>query len=358
MKKMIIGCLALMLSIGAVMSPSAQAAANDWPEFSLAWSEYPSWSIYGVLHASGLVDGRAGKFGPIEQKRQVDIVLRQAEYDPCIAQYASGEVDAVCMTNTDALNPSLGKKSVFVFPTSTSVGADGWLVPANITDVRQLKGKNSYGLKASVSEYAYVRFLQKAGEDPSQYPFVNRDPALAAMRMQQGDNEPIVVWNPFVLQTLANRKDIHRLFDTTLIPGEILDAVVMSQAALDRPGGDRFVYALMDGFYAVNQRLADPQTRDQTLIALGKKFCSLDLAGMSTCVKETRIYDTPQKALALMMSPSLPDTMNRVIGVWTMQGVLTNIPKVGYGSKTEVPNADLRFDPTYLRNYLAQANKK
>jgi hypothetical protein len=46
-----------------------------------------------------------------------------------------------------------------------------------------------------------------------------------------------VVWNPFVLETLNRRKDTHVLFDSTTLPNEIIDAVVMAQASLDKPGG-------------------------------------------------------------------------------------------------------------------------
>jgi hypothetical protein len=54
------------------------------PSFSLAWSEYPSWSVFGVAHTQKLIDGAPGKQGPIESKWNVDIVLKEAEYDPAL----------------------------------------------------------------------------------------------------------------------------------------------------------------------------------------------------------------------------------------------------------------------------------
>ncbi|MEO0530408.1 MAG: hypothetical protein AAF266_07485, partial [Planctomycetota bacterium] len=94
------------------------------PSFSLAWSEYPSWSVFGVAHENGLILKGEGKLGEIEKKWGVDIVLVQAEYDPCLSQYANSTVDAVCMTNMDSLAPATGRDSVAILPTSTSVGAD------------------------------------------------------------------------------------------------------------------------------------------------------------------------------------------------------------------------------------------
>src|ERR1051325_586332 len=45
------------------------------PTFSLAWSEYPSWSVFGVASELGLIDGRQGHQGELEKKWGVDIVL-------------------------------------------------------------------------------------------------------------------------------------------------------------------------------------------------------------------------------------------------------------------------------------------
>lgn len=84
------------------------------PSFSLAWSEYPSWSVFGVAHMQKLIDGAAGKQGPIEKKWNVDIVLKEAEYDPCLTMYGAGQADAVCITDMDVLNPATSRAmSVF-----------------------------------------------------------------------------------------------------------------------------------------------------------------------------------------------------------------------------------------------------
>src|SRR5262249_19005695 len=79
-------------------SSGTKAPANV-PTFSLAWSEYPSWSTFGVAHETGMIDGKKGSMGPIERKWNVDIELKEADYDPCITMYGAGQCDAVCITN-------------------------------------------------------------------------------------------------------------------------------------------------------------------------------------------------------------------------------------------------------------------
>ena len=63
------------------------------------------------------------------------------------------------------------------------------------------------------------------GEKEADYSFTNMDPAAAALAMQQKQEgyEAIVVWNPFVMETLNKRDDVHVLADSTAIPGEIVD---------------------------------------------------------------------------------------------------------------------------------------
>ena len=53
--------------------------------FTLAWSEYPSWSVFGVADEAGLIDKDEGKKGTLEEKWGVDIVLKQLDYEPCLA---------------------------------------------------------------------------------------------------------------------------------------------------------------------------------------------------------------------------------------------------------------------------------
>jgi NitT/TauT family transport system substrate-binding protein len=336
------------LSLASVLTRPVFAAA---PSFSLAWSEYPSWSVFGVAHAEKLIDGAQGKQGPIERKWNVDIVLKEAEYDPCLTMYGSSQCDAVCITTLDALNPSLSRPSVVVLPTSTSFGADALIVPKSVTDIKQLRGKKIHGLAKTVSEYCFVRNLELLGEKEADYKFTNMDPGAAAVAMQQRQKEieAIIVWNPFVLETLNKRKDTHVLFDSTKIPNEIIDSVVVAQASLDKPGGRDFACAVIDAFYAVNRRLADPATRDDTLLAIGEKFSHLDLASMKKVVQQTKFYGTPQEALALLTGEQLKALTARVMDFCVKHEITASAPKVGYGTKEQAPGAALRIDPSYIR---------
>jgi hypothetical protein len=69
---------------------SGGGSASKAPaKFKLAWSEYPSWSIFGVADEVGLIDGKEGAMGSIEKKYNVDIELVLADYDQCITSTES-----------------------------------------------------------------------------------------------------------------------------------------------------------------------------------------------------------------------------------------------------------------------------
>ncbi len=337
-------CLGLMVL--------AVSAAAETPSFSLAWSEYPSWSAFGVADVVGIIDGDKDKLGRVEKKWNVDIVLRQADYDPCLVMYGAKQVDAVCITNMDILNPSLSRQSVAILPTSTSHGADACIVSQDITDVKQLKGKPVYGLAKTVSEYTFYRNLELAGENPKEYRFVNRDPAAAALGFQQKRSgvEAIVVWNPFVLETLNKRADARVLFDSTRIPGEIIDMVVVAQESLDKPGGAAFACAMIEAFYELNKMLEEEKTRDRTLLALGEKFSNLDLQSMRKVVQQTKFYASADAALELFNSEELKSTMEKVAKFCLQADITPKEPKTAYGPRdADNRAAHLRFDPTYVK---------
>ncbi len=348
-----VGAFALTSGCDNSSSPSESSAGSTTnagdeapPVFSLAWSEYPSWSVFGVAEMKGLINGKEGELGPVEKKWNVDIVLNETDYDTCINMYANGAVDAVCITNMDILNPSMGRTAVAILPTSTSFGADACIV-TGIDTIQDLKGKKAYGLEASVSQYTFVRNLEIAGENPADYIFSNMDPAAAAQAMitQQAGYDAIVVWNPFVLETLKQRSDAKVLFDSTKIPGEIIDMVVAAKDSLDKPGGDRFAEAVIDTFYQLNEMLADPETGDETLVALGSKFSSLGLEKMKVVVEQTKFYKTPAEAKALFDSQELHTTMDKVTGFCKDYKIIEKVPAIAYGGSKDEP---LTFTSQYI----------
>ncbi|MDP3767312.1 MAG: hypothetical protein Q8S13_04805, partial [Dehalococcoidia bacterium] len=92
---------------GTTQAPAPQAdtgiADCDLPSFSLAYSEYASWSTFAVAEMEQKVAAEKGKCGPIERKYGVDLELKFMGYSPSIGAYGGGTADAVTITHLDML---------------------------------------------------------------------------------------------------------------------------------------------------------------------------------------------------------------------------------------------------------------
>ena len=158
----------------------------------------------------------------------------------------------------------------------------------------------------------------------------------------------IVVWNPFVISTLASREDVRVLFDSTKIPNEIVDSVVVAKSSLEKPGGEAFACAVIETFYEVNKAMADPAKRDDTLKAIGQKFAAVSLEDMEKVVKQTKFYGTPDEGIAVLTGAELPKTMETVVGFCESHGIVDQKPSLGFGDAGKAPDAALRFDASYI----------
>lgn len=361
MKKMLLIC-GLMMVVGCQNSsvnpsPAVKSVEAKAPVFVHSYSEYPSWSTFGVADARGIINGAQGAQSELEKKWNVDIILKLADYDTCLTQFGSNTVDSSCLTALDSLAPSIGRPAVIVLPTSTSDGGDALIVAdsafkAGRDDfvLQELKNVPVYGLEKSVSQYAFERVLTTRGLNPKDYTFRNMDPAAAAQAMQtkQPNVNAIMVWNPFVLQTLRTRPDTKAVFSSDVLKEEIVDCVVVGKDALEREGGDRFACCLIEAFYKVNELIDNPSTRDAALIDLGNKFCNLGVEDMKLVCQQTKFYDTPEKGVALLNSQKYRDvTMPMVVEFAVSHEIVPaskNVKRIGF----EDSEALLNFTTKYI----------
>lgn len=347
MKRMISILLLPVMMVGCYSSDVEPRTEVKAPVFKLCYSEYPSWSIFAVAGEQGLLNPEEGQ-SELEKKYGVDIVLVELDYDRCMQYYAANSVDMACLTNTDVLSKSMGRPATAILPTSTSDGADAVIVGPGIDKVQDLKGVEVYGLEESVSDYVFYRGLEELGQDIADYKFVMQDPAAAANTMAGGsDNvKAICVWNPFKMTVLETRSDTKVLFDSTLIPDEVVDMVIMGNDSLKREGGEAAARCVAEAFYQMCDKMNGPE-RSETLVALGANFSNLNADQMAKVCTETKFYDTPEKARELLSS-RIQDTMPIVLKSYIGRDIVPAEIEVSY---TYDPNgrANLTFTDAFLK---------
>ncbi len=151
-----------------------------------------------------------------------------------------------------------------------------------------------------------------------------------------------------MLQTLRTRDGAKVLFDSSTIPEEIIDMVVIGKDALSRPGGEKFAAAVVETFYEINKRMADPDKGDETLVAIGEKFSSLQLEDMKEVVKQTQFYSTPDAAIELFTKEKFQtETMPQVVDFCASHGIVDNKPTIGFNDDSAQVN--------FVTKYVEQA---
>ena len=320
------------------------------PTFTLVWSEYPSWTVFAAAQDEKLIDTREGSQGALEKKWKVDLVLQQLDYAKALTAYQSGQCDAVCLTNLDALQPALNRRTVAILPTSTSAGGDACLVTGDIKNIKELRGQKIYGMKEGVSHYVFSRYLEKVGEKEDGYQFTELDPNSAAAFLQNKEPEiqAIMVWNPMVIQTLNSRMDVHVLFDSKEVPDEVIDMVVMGQDALDRPGGKEFAGCVLETFYEFNKMLTEPGHGEKLLTEMGQKVAQLSQADMKKALDQSPMYRTPVQGIVAFANPQLRATMERMSEFSLKRKYINQPPTIGYGPASDGQDVQLRFDPSFM----------
>src|SRR3954452_1709102 len=88
-KSISLGSLAVSLMALAAAGPSSVRAAEP---LKIAYSDWPGWVAWDIAAQKGWF-----------KEAGVDVQLVWFDYVPSMDAYAAGKVDAVCMTNGDAL---------------------------------------------------------------------------------------------------------------------------------------------------------------------------------------------------------------------------------------------------------------
>ncbi len=213
--------LVLAALAGAVLATTASAQSR----YRVAWSHYTGWEPWGYAQARGIIQKWAAKQGI-----EVELVLVN-DYVESINLYTGGKFDACAMTNMDALTiPAVGGvDTTALIVGSFSNGNDG-IVLKQGASVKDLKGRSVKLVEFSVSHYLLARALQMNGMSEKDVRTVNTSDADIAAVFGADPKGAAVTWNP-PLQQARNAKGAKLVFDSSQIPGEIIDLMVVKTAA-------------------------------------------------------------------------------------------------------------------------------
>jgi len=212
---------------GTAPAAAAPTPAAEAQTYKVAWSHYVGWEPWGYAEHAGILKKWADKYGI-----KIELTLVN-DYVESINLYTSGQFDACVMTNMDALTiPAVGGvDSTAIIVGDFSNGNDG-IVMKNGSSVADLKGRTINLVELSVSHYLLARALDKEGLSEKDVTLVNTSDADIASVFTADANGAAVTWNPPLSQAkLAEGAKL--VFDSSAIPGEIIDLMVVKTAAPD-----------------------------------------------------------------------------------------------------------------------------
>lgn len=329
---------------------AAPAYAQTKTDFKVAWSIYVGWMPWGYAEEAGIVDKWADKYGITIEVTQFN------DYVESMNQYTAGAYDAVTLTNMDGLSiPAAGGvDTTAVIIGDFSSGNDA-VILKDRTELADIAGQAVNLVEFSVSHYLLARALDSIGLSERDVNVVNTaDPDMVGA-FQTPDVTAMVTWNPMVSE-IVTLPGANKVFDSSQIPGEIIDMMVANTEVL--AANPDFGKALAGIWYeTMGIMTADTPEGAAARAAMGAAS-GTDQAGFEAQLAATRLFADPAEAVAFVTSPDLSTTMDLVRTFLFDKGLLgSGAPsadvigiELADGSVLGDPNAvKLRFTDTYMK---------
>jgi NitT/TauT family transport system substrate-binding protein len=298
---------------------------------------------------AGIVKKWADKYG-------VKIKLVQInDYAESLNQFTAGKLDGVTSTNMDALTvPAAGGKDTTVLIMGDYSNGNDGIVLKNGATLADIKGRSVNLVENSVSHYLLARGLETAGLKQTDIKTVNTSDADIVAAFGAPQTTAVVAWNP-QLAEINKAAGAREVFDSTRIPGEIQDAMVVSTEVLQ--ANPALGKALTGIWYETLALMKGDTPEGKAAKEAMAKLSGTDLAGYEAQLKTTYLYYDPKAAADFVSSPAFAAATDKVRRFSFEKGLFgqgaKSVDDIGIGlagGKTlgSADNVKLRFDPSYM----------
>jgi NitT/TauT family transport system substrate-binding protein len=205
----------------APTEPPVMAATTTGP-LRIAYSDWPGWVAWEIAIQKGWF-----------KEEGVEVDFKWFEYVPSMEAFSAGKVDAVTMTNGDALvTGSSGSKSVGILINDYSNGNDMVVAQPKIKNVAALKGKKIGVEVGFLSHLLLINALKSAGMTDKDVELVNVPTDQTPQTLKAGEVSAIVAWQPNSGQALKEVPGSKPVFTSANVPGLIYDLLYVSPKSL------------------------------------------------------------------------------------------------------------------------------
>jgi NitT/TauT family transport system substrate-binding protein len=189
---------------------------------TIGYSDWPGWVAWQVALDKGYFKD-AG----------VDVKFDWFDYSASLDAFTAGKIDAVLMTNGDALVTGAGgAKSVAILLTDYSNGNDMIVAKPGIKSLKQLKGKKVAVEVGLVEHLLLVDGLKKAGMKESDVILVNAKTNELPQILASQDIAAIGAWQPVSGQAMKGVPGAKPIYTSAEEPGLIYDVLAVNPSQL------------------------------------------------------------------------------------------------------------------------------
>ncbi|MCC5850209.1 MAG: ABC transporter substrate-binding protein [Verrucomicrobia bacterium] len=266
----------MALAVACALILFTGCAKQGSEPLKIAYSDWPGWVAWQV----GIEKGWFEEAG-------VDVTFEWFEYVASMDAFAAGQVDAVAMTNGDALvTGATGAPSRAIIINDFSDGNDMLVARPGITSVAELTGMRIGVEVGFVGHLLLLKALEANGLSESDVTLVNIPTHETPQAFASGDVDAVVAWQPNSSQALAAVPGSTALFTSADAPGLIYDVLAVSPASLSDRREDWIKVAQV--WYRIVDYILDEETRDDAIAIMSAR---VDLApeAYAEFVEGTRI---------------------------------------------------------------------
>lgn len=201
---------------------AAKPAVKQTAPLKIAYSDWPGWVAWEI----GIQKGWFKEEG-------VEVDFKWFEYVPSMDAFSAGKVDAVAVTNGDALvTGSTGAPSVGILINDYSNGNDMVVARSGIEKPADLKGKKVGVEVGFVSHLLLMNALKSANLTDKDIEITNVPTDQTPQLLKSGKVDAVVAWQPNSGQALKEVADSKPIFTSADVPGIIYDLLVVNPKSL------------------------------------------------------------------------------------------------------------------------------
>lgn len=219
-----------VFSAGVALSTSLlfsgiSAAAEP---LKIGYSDWPGWVAWQVAIEKGWF-----------KEAGVDVKFDWFDYAASMNAFTAGKIDAVTVTNGDALVTGAGgAKNVMIIVTDYSNGNDMIVGKPGIKSLKDLKGKK-IGLETGLVEHLLLlNGLKKAGLKETDVTIVNTPTNETPQALASGDLAAIGAWQPNSGEAMKRVPGAKPIYTSADEPGLIYDVLTVSPVSLSTRKAD------------------------------------------------------------------------------------------------------------------------